>query len=494
MLPGTILLQLVCCYAAERSRAAKLPAIVAADYNDFGKTSGPELNTLEKQVLGPLWRSCIGHTSPEIPFIDARMRACTTDEGTHCLVYSVLKDINQHDRPNRLLDRLLEGFGFSGHLLLGKLFYAVYAKHGAPAAGHSSETRNQLAMLIQKSSELLKKIIGEVGNKVIADRAMTLEQHARENEMISTATDYALSIRSSYALSKQGFTAELSRLFDYWFDDYERFARHFTTISKCISIVLQYNIIPRRKLPKFRDQLARHIIDKEQPKYLELLSSFMSPRDLKHLVSIYFDTYDFNSFSPHFVLNFIAYVPKTGGDAPTVISRTWDKYLKDAPTFLRRQTAFKNELFTKLPPFFLQEIFVYLKGLSADDPRRNSAISDFVGKLDCALFLRVIGKCEGIEEQNELMHFLLGYLDVDAVRNFTLYVNSEIYYKNVPKGRIYLASHLKYTLNTLALNRPEMAAALSPTSSSNGPSEPCYGPLPPLSEVILSCNRDAQGR
>ncbi|KAI4291631.1 hypothetical protein PAPHI01_0905 [Pancytospora philotis] len=449
MLPATIFWQLVQGNAVANGKVTSLSGIIDTDYTEFGAFMNPEHNTLEKRVLDQLWRTCIGYTSPEIPSknIDAGSWMVKTDGKTCCLIYSVLDDTSQHEQPNRVLARLLDGFGFSGRVLLKKLFYTACS---TPAAEYFSEARDRLAKLMEACGDVLSKISGEVDEKVKNARTTALAQHAEENETISNATDYVLAIRNRFVLNKKGFSAELSQLFDYWFNDYEYFLRHFKPISECISIFWRFTILPRRKLPGFKDEFARHIIDKEQPEYLNVLPSFMEARDVKQLVCSYFDTYSFKSFSPHFVINYLQYVHGSGGDPYGVASRTWKKYLEDAPTFLRRQTAFKDELFAKLPPYFLHEIFVHLKGLPANDPDRVSFTPGFVRKLDCALFLKIIGNGGGIEEQKELMDFMLSYLDDNAVEQYTLYVNSGTYCKGMRKECMDLATRLKDAINALA--------------------------------------------
>ncbi|KAI4292663.1 hypothetical protein PAPHI01_1937 [Pancytospora philotis] len=449
---AAIFWQLVRCHAGADGKVADPAAITTTDYTEFGALKKPKLNALEKRVLDQLWTSGICSTSPEIPSgkIDARMTLPSTAEKTCCLTYSVLDDTSRRDQPHRLLDRLFDSFGSSGHILLEKLFCIGCP---APAAGYVSDAHKQLAELIQASSDLLEKIAAEVGTRVRYERTINLAQYAKENKVPDNTTDYILLVRNRYILNKNDFIAELSDLFDYWFNDYERFSKNFTTISECISIIWHYRILPNWRQPEFRDKLARHIIDKEEPRYLDLLSSFLHKQYVKQVVTAYFEAYDFDLFKPQFVLNYIKYAQESGGDTYGVISRTWRRYLKDVPTFLRKKTAFKDELFTQLPQWFLHKIFVHLKGLPANDPSRGVNICAFVRRLDCDLFLQIVSKCKGVEEQNALLDFMLDCLDASGVKEYASYVNSGTYGNTIPAGCMDVASQLRCAVNALMRER-----------------------------------------
>ncbi|KAI4291615.1 hypothetical protein PAPHI01_0889 [Pancytospora philotis] len=451
MLLGTIFLLLARCHAAEHDEAAVPPAIATTDYTEFGKIGDPELNTLEKQVLEQLWINCVGYTSPEIPLADinSSARRPSSNGKTCCLLYSVLKDTDQHDRPNRVLERLLGGVGFSGHMLLKKLLNSFYIRHLAIVAEYFLDARNQLAELIRTSVGLLKSISGEVDEKARYGRTVDLAQYAREKETVSCVADYVLLIRNKYILYSKSFVMALSHLFDYWFNDYEFFTLRFTTISECISIILESKILPSCKLLDFKDQLARHIIDKEQPEYLDFLLSLMDKRQVRRLVFGYLNAYDFDSFNPQFVLNFIAFLPQSGPETLKVVARTWEKYLEDVPAFLRRETAFKDKLFARLPPCFQRDVLVHLNTLPEKDPFRDNTAYNCIRRLDCGMFLGIISKYKNIKKQNELMDFMLNYLDIDVASEFISCCDSDECYNGIPYKRIGLASRLSSAIKAL---------------------------------------------
>ncbi|KAI4291850.1 hypothetical protein PAPHI01_1124 [Pancytospora philotis] len=455
-------------------------AIVTTDYTEFGETGKPGLNTLERQVLGPLCGYCIACTSPEIPsaLVSRRMGELATDDGARCLAFSVLKDYSMRDPPNCLVERLNADLTFAGLLLLAKLLHANYVER----LQHSSATvikehrlaRNSIEMhrafvdLVDAFSASSNEIVYSVSEKITAARGMKLVDCARQGGPMSSSIDYALLTIAKDCCGDRELFSEFSSLLDYWFEKYERFKQRFNIIAGYMRTVTQPGNFSRARLRAFRKYVLVRVTSKDEPEYLELLRTIFTQKGLKTSVYNFIMKHESATISLHFMLHYVDYLLGTGLTPYTTIKNIWRNFLRNAPSFLRRRAMLEKspELFNKLPPWFLQEVFGYLEAHPAGYFEREETMHSFMSIMDYRCFFAILRTIEDSAQQTALMDFMLSYLNERAVFAYFNEAKAVACLKTTSLARRSLAIKLFEALRTLNATNQAMSnnAEASPSA------------------------------
>ncbi|KAI4293122.1 hypothetical protein PAPHI01_2396 [Pancytospora philotis] len=473
MFLATIYVLFVRSHLAKDDGAATAYGFTCTDYTEFGVPSRPGLNALEKQVLDPLCKFCMEYTSPEIPraLIDARMGVPSADDKSCCLVYAAAR----HYQQAILLQRLQADLGFASRQLLAKLLRADYLEHlrGASLAAINSDTlgfgsrgtdaHQAFVDLVDAPSSGLETAYDDMEARMNADCSLELKEYVVANEAASNSIDYAL---VTIARSKETTlnTPEFLRLFDYWLSDHDSFKRRYDVIRGYLKVLMLPESLIRHHQNLLRNALAQHVINKDRREYLDLYCSFRAPKGATISIVRLFENYDFEMFSPHFVLLCVGRVRRSGlPKSSRSVENIWRKYLQDAPTFLKKPSVLKErrELFKEIPHWFMREVFVFLDGCREDYPNGNKIMGDLMGMLDFDVFFHILKELDEYGEQDRLMHFMLFYLDCGKVEGYLEQLQSGYYLKSPERDVSLFALKLKQKMRVLINNRLGIAGTSS---------------------------------
>ncbi|KAI4292559.1 hypothetical protein PAPHI01_1833 [Pancytospora philotis] len=368
-----------------------------SDYTDFAILGTAGLSALEKRVLDPIYKSCVGHDCPELRRLlnDGRLPRVSPNDKARGVLFMLLGRGDGSERSGLLL-RLADS-GYANRLLLRKLLsIAFITKLAEQREGpEGSETHQVFCRAAEHCHNVVQGIDKHLQKKVLEAHTLGLAQIAENSSGLDLAI-YAA--KRSDGSKSRTLSSVFSRLINARTNDAGRRARLLPVAIEFARIALQPGHFEERWQASLQRLIVKHAVCGGARSVVELFREFPAQRDLSMMVREYIVTKLGGNASARFVRNYLEYMDENYSRADKTSYKFFRSLWPSPAGFHTGGNKWRSDpdRFNLISPKWLREMFEELRANAADDPGQGEHIRRYMGMLDYDVFVRLfkpLDKC-----------------------------------------------------------------------------------------------------